>query len=74
MHFLLVNNSNLAELAPILRRFRYIAGFLLKKQQPHPNSNRIMGVSLVVDRRRWGSEERRPCKVIIRVITYDFTR
>ena len=55
--FLLVITSNLD---PILPRFRDIAGFLLKTATPtlfHPN---LGDVPLGLDRRRLGSEQRRP--------------
>ena len=72
--FLLVINSNLG---PILPRFRDIAGFLLRTTPPliHPN---FRGVPLLLDHRCChnccGSEEQRPYRLIIRVITFELVQ
>jgi len=59
-NFLLVVNSNLANLGPILTRLRDIAGFLLRTATPllfYPN---FRSVPIGLDCRCWGSKEQRP--------------
>jgi len=68
-NFLLVVNSNLG---PILRRFRDVAGFLLKKATP-PYSTRILGYSLGLNSRCWVCENEGP-KLIIHVINFELTQ
>jgi len=70
-NFLLVINSNLG---PFLPRSRDIAGFLLRTATPplfHPKSG---VVSIELDCRCWGTEERRPYRLNTRVITFELTR
>jgi len=55
--FLLVINGNLG---PTLRRFRDIAAFLVKTATPPLFHQKFSDVSIGLDRRRWGYEERKP--------------
>ena len=68
--FLLVIHSNLC---PILPRFRDNASFLRRATPPlfHPN---FRGVPFGLDWRCCGSEERRPYRLIIRVINFELVQ